>query len=226
MNTRGNRDLLLRKLTIFNCVLIHSAIDHRQCKDQACRKEHPCRNEDVHKTISRICFRPEGWTQEWGGGRTYGRPFPSPFQIPAAPADWMDLSVKVNQSKGRGRRCTGWRTEPNHVGQFRRIVGHGTDQPIRRSLPHCIQKSTEDIKPNSSNIAVLKYIDLGSITAGCLSSILSVLRELVAILLWKHRRHGHIHLVEVCPNMDEEYHQEKDGPSGKGSNSTAEVFSV
>ena len=93
-------------------------------------------------------------TQHKRNDSTDGIFWPSALQMPAAPADWIDLSIgesiRISKTIIREKEEN---TETSKVGKFSRIIRHGTHNPVCRSLPHCIQNSKEEIEPDPRDIA-------------------------------------------------------------------------
>jgi hypothetical protein len=52
-------------------------------------------------------------------------------------------------------------TQPSKVSQFRGIIGHGAHDPVSRDLPHSIQKTAKNVKPNFSSISIAVDVELG-----------------------------------------------------------------
>jgi hypothetical protein len=74
-------------------VVFHPHVDHRQGAEQSGDEQHPGRNEDVHKAA--VCMTEyRKSNSKWSA---YGIPTASARHIPAAPADWKDLSVWYSQ---------------------------------------------------------------------------------------------------------------------------------
>ena len=69
-------------------MLFHTQVDHRECANKSCKEKYPSREEHIHvasNTNVNITI------QSINGFKTYGSFTASARQIPAAPADCMDL---------------------------------------------------------------------------------------------------------------------------------------
>ena len=89
------------------------------------------------------------------GAKTYGILTASALHAPAAPADWIDLSLgrKEELSKLSHVDSSKSLTESSKVGKLGRVVRHGTHDPVRGSLPHGVKETTEDVKPDPGGIS-------------------------------------------------------------------------
>lgn len=101
---------------------------------------------------------------------TYGTPTASARQTPAAAADCNDLSVENKPAVSEipatkpilVKRCCAaiqGLTESCKVCQLGGIVGHGSHKPVSTSLPHRIQKTTEDVQPHMTHVIAVMDID-------------------------------------------------------------------
>lgn len=90
---------------------------------------------------------------------THGNLTASARHIPAAPADWIDLSNPCVNRMNKSPVIP--LTQPSKVSEFRGIVGHGAHDPVSGDLPHGIQKTAKNVKPNFSSISMAVDVELG-----------------------------------------------------------------
>ena len=91
----------------------------------------------------------------------YGMPTASARQMPAAPADWIDLSVRTisRTSMVALPSETGALTEAGEMRELGGVIRHCTHEPIRSRLPHRVQQAAEYVQPYPRSVACIVYVE-------------------------------------------------------------------
>lgn len=95
--------------------------------------------------------------------------------------------------------------EASEVGELGRIVRHSSHHPVNGCLPHRVQEPTEDVKPDTSRVAFIVYIDMLEILCLCLFACIVL-------------------LIEVCPDVNDKDHDREYPPPKECSHTTTHVL--
>ncbi len=95
------------------------------------------------------------------------------------------------------------RTESSKESKLRRVVGHGTHEPVRRRLPHRVEQTAKDVEKHAPDIWLVVYVD-------------ALVSRCAGVLL----------LVKVSPDVHDEHHEEEGGPASVRANATRDGLAV
>lgn len=116
-------------------------------------------------------------------------------------------------------------TETSQVGELRRVIGQRTHDPVCGGLPHGIEDAATDVQENAADIRPVVYVQLGVVANLLCDRRTRVLPR--CTVRWSRNTftlyRGHLLLVEVCPDVDDEHHCEEHAPARECAEPTRET---